>query len=87
MTGLESNLAPFYGPKTEYAAGMSRATLVELRAYFMAKVEEFDRIGVCANCEHFTARPKARMCKQFGEIPAQFDGRDCVTWLWDGVPW
>jgi hypothetical protein len=31
MTALESDLAPVYGPLTDFAAGMNRATLLEVR--------------------------------------------------------
>lgn len=86
-TALASDLGAVYGPKTEHAAGMTRATWRELRGYFAAKLEEIDRIGVCANCEHHDPRLTGRECKQFGPIPETFDGRDCEIWQWDGVPW
>lgn len=86
---LDSDLAPFYGPATEHAAGMSRATLLELRAFFDKKKAELDRIVPgCADCVHLGGKSGAGfVCKHYGAaIPGNYAGDDCESWAWNGIP-
>ncbi len=81
---VESDLAPFYGPTTAHAKGMQRATLAELRGFFVNKLAELDRITAgCADCAHASGR----VCRKFNAtVPDDYDGRDCGEWQFDGVP-
>ena len=101
MSTLRDDLAPVYGPgSSAESAGPSIAQMMQAgapansitkaqwratRAALVSMVARYDQMAPgCRTCLFLDA---GGWCAKFEAVPpAGFDGSDCDTWAWDGVP-